>query len=124
VPAPIRDFWKRDELRHKAKAAVRQRIQGIDLTVDNQGQATYTDTFQPGAIFAPFLIANGTPDQVLNGTNNNAPNVFFSFLGANTDKLDHVRLLGNNVFAFEDLLGGGDKDYNDMIMRISLKTTI
>ncbi|MEH1839970.1 MAG: FG-GAP-like repeat-containing protein [Nostoc sp.] len=104
------------------QAAVAQRILSIDLTVDNQGQATYTSTFQPGAIFAPFLIADGTPDAFLHGNSNNAPHVFTSFLGANTDKQDHVRLLGNNVFAFEDQLGGGDKDFNDLIMRITFST--
>lgn len=78
-------------------------------------------TLQPGTILAPFLISNGTPDQVASG-GNNAPNVFCSFLGANTDKFDHTRLLGNNTFAFEDTYGGGDKDYNDMIMRCNLGT--
>ncbi|MBU6230970.1 MAG: DUF4114 domain-containing protein, partial [Cyanobacteria bacterium REEB459] len=39
---------------------------------------------------------------------------------ANPDKLDHIRLLGNNVFGFEDLGGGGDRDFNDMLVKVQL----
>jgi hypothetical protein len=38
------------------EAAILGRVTGIDLTVNNQGTATYTGTFQPGYIFAPFII--------------------------------------------------------------------
>jgi hypothetical protein len=51
---------------------------------------------------------------------NNDPAVYFSFLGANSDKVDHVRMLGNNVFGFEDLPNGGDFDYNDIIVKVDL----
>ena len=102
------------------EAAVRGRVAGIDLTVNNQGSATSTGTFQPGSIFVPFIIANGTPDALLDSNPNNDPAVYFPFLGANADKVDHIRLLGNNVFGFEDLASGGDKDFNDMIVRVNL----
>ena len=102
------------------EAAVRGRVAGIDLTVNNQGSATSTGTFQPGSIFVPFIITNGTPDALLDSNSNNDPAVYFPFLGANTDKVDHIRLLGNNVFGFEDLPSGGDKDFNDMIVRVNL----
>ncbi|MBO1065173.1 MULTISPECIES: DUF4114 domain-containing protein [Nostocales] len=29
-------------------------------------------------------------------------------------------MLGNNVFGFEDLVGGGDNDYNDIIVKVNL----
>ncbi|MEH2406818.1 MAG: putative Ig domain-containing protein [Nostoc sp.] len=102
------------------EAAVRGRVAGIDLTVNNQGSATSTGTFQPGSIFVPFIITNGTPNALLDSNSNNDPAVYFPFLGANTDKVDHIRLLGNNVFGFEDLASGGDKDFNDMIVRVNL----
>ncbi len=102
------------------EAAIRGRVAGIDLTVNNQGTATYTGTFQPGSIFAPFIIANGRPDALLDSNPNNNPAVYFPFLGANADKVDHIRLLGNNVFGFEDLPSGGDKDFNDVIVRVNL----
>jgi Domain of unknown function (DUF4114)/FG-GAP repeat len=103
-----------------AQAAIRQRVAGIDLLVNNQGTASYTGTFEPGSIFAPFIIINGRPDAILDSNPNNDPAVYFSFLGANTDKVDHIRLLGNNTFGFEDLAGGGDKDFNDIIVKASL----
>ncbi|MEH1926552.1 cadherin-like domain-containing protein [Nostoc sp.] len=102
------------------EAAVRGRVAGIDLTVNNQGTASYTGTFQPGSIFVPFIIANGIPDALLDSNPNNNPAVYFPFLGANTDKVDHMRLLGDNVFGFEDLASGGDKDFNDMIVRVNM----
>ncbi|MBN4001193.1 DUF4347 domain-containing protein [Nostoc sp. LPT] len=102
------------------EAAVRGRVAGIDLTVNNQGSATYTGTFQPGSIFVPFIITKGTPDALLDSNPNNDPAVYFPFLGANADKVDHIRLLGNNVFGFEDLPSGGDKDFNDMIVRVNM----
>ncbi|WP_172642155.1 DUF4347 domain-containing protein [Cylindrospermum stagnale] len=102
------------------QAAVNGRVAGIDLTVNNQGTATYSSIFQPGAIFAPFLIVNGTPDAILDGNTNNDPAVYFSFLGANLDQVDHISLLGDNIFGFEDLPGGGDKDFNDMTVRVNL----
>ncbi|MBD2412616.1 DUF4114 domain-containing protein, partial [Nostoc calcicola FACHB-3891] len=102
------------------QAAVRGRVAGIDLTVSNQGTATSTGNFLAGAIYAPFIIANGRPDAILDSNANNDPAVYFSFLGANTDKVDHIRLLGDNIFGFEDLANGGDKDFNDLIVRVNL----
>ncbi|MEH2245668.1 putative Ig domain-containing protein [Nostoc sp.] len=102
------------------EAAVRGRVADIDLTVNNQGTATYTGTFQPGSILAPFIIVNGKPDALLDSNSNNNPSVYFPFLGANADKLDHLRLLGSNIFGFEDLANGGDKDFNDAIVQVNL----
>jgi hypothetical protein len=103
-----------------AQAAVRQRVAGIDLSANNQGTATSTGIFEPGSLFAPFIITDGRPDAILDSNSNNDPAVYFSFLGANADRVDHIRLLGNNTFGFEDLAGGGDKDFNDVIVRANL----
>ncbi|NJM23678.1 MAG: DUF4114 domain-containing protein [Richelia sp. SM1_7_0] len=66
-----------------------------------------------------FIIVNGgTVEQVIAGQTNQ---VYFAYLGANPDKVDHIRLLGNNTFGFEDILGGGDLDYNDVIVKVNLK---
>ncbi len=90
------------------------------MTVNNQGTATYTGVFQAGSIFAPFIIANGRPDALLDSNPNNNPAVYFPFLGANTDKKDHIRLLASNIFGFEDLPNGGDNDFNDAIVKVNL----
>ncbi|WP_292867006.1 DUF4347 domain-containing protein [Nostoc sp. LPT] len=105
-----------------AEAAVRGRVAGIDLTVGNQGTANYTGIFDPNSLFAPFIIVDGTPDAILNSNTNK--NVYFTFLGANSDKVDHIRLLGNNTFGFEDLANGGDKDYNDVIVQVNLSVNL
>jgi len=102
------------------EAAIRGRVAGINLTVNNQGTASYIGTFESGSIFAPFIIANGTPDTLLDGNPHNNPAIYFPYLGANADKVDHIRLLGNNIFGFEDLPNGGDNDFNDMIVRVNL----
>ncbi|MCG6133883.1 MAG: 5'-nucleotidase C-terminal domain-containing protein [Nostoc sp. LLA-1] len=99
------------------QAAVQGRVPGIDLRVANQGTANFSGQFTGGNIFAPFIISNGTVDQVLNGQTSQ---VYFPYLGANPGGVDHIRLLGDNTFGFEDLPGGGDLDYNDVIVRVNL----
>lgn len=44
--------------------------------------------------------------------------ILTSYLGINSNGVDHIRSLGNNKFGFEDIIGGGDRDYNDMILSI------
>ena len=97
-------------------AAIRSRVS--ELSVADQQTATFTGELTGGAIFAPFIIADGTVDQVLNGQN--LDQVYFPFLGANADQVDHTRLLGNNTFGFEDLPSGGDRDFNDIIVQITI----
>ncbi len=82
----------------------------------------YTGIFQHGSIYAPFIISNGSIDDLLDSNPNNNPEIYFPFLGANSDKKDHVRILGNNIFGFEDLPNGGDNDFNDIIVRMSLRS--
>jgi Tfp pilus assembly protein FimT len=100
------------------QAAVRSRVSDIDLTVSNQSTATLTGVFEPGSLFAPFIIADGRPEEILDDNSSNDPAVYFAFLGANPGRVDHIRLLGNNTFGFEDLPNGGDRDYNDMIVKV------
>ncbi|XZF64895.1 MAG: Calx-beta domain-containing protein [Gloeotrichia echinulata DVL01] len=103
-----------------AQEAVRRRVADIDLRVSNGEMDTFKNKkLSPRAIFAPFIITNGvTVDQVLNGQ---ISQVYFAYIGANPDGVDHVRLLGDNIFGFEDLPGGGDRDFNDVIVRVVLQ---
>ncbi len=101
------------------EAALTNRITGLDLLqTDNQQTSTFNGTFEGGSILAPFIVVDGTVDEAINGTKE----TYFSFLGANEDKVDHIRLLGDNTFGFEDLYGGGDNDFNDMILQIKFPT--
>jgi hypothetical protein len=102
------------------QAAVQNRIAGIDLTVENQGTSVISGVFAGGFLFAPFIIANGQPDQLLDHNLRNHPAVYFPFLGANSDGIDHISLLGDNLFGFEDLPQGGDFDYNDITVEMNL----
>jgi hypothetical protein len=105
-------------------AAVKNRVAGLNLTVGNQATANFTGQFEAGAIYAPFLIVNSSLDPLLDTNPNNNPIVYFSYLGANPDKVDHVRILGNNVFGFEDLPSGGDKDFNDFIVSVNFSQPV
>ncbi len=93
-----------------AEAAVQNRIASIDLSVENQSTGNFTGEFEAGAIVVPFLIVDGTID--------NFTDVFFPFIGANSDGADHVMMLADNTFGFEDLVNGGDRDFNDITVKI------
>jgi Calx-beta domain/Domain of unknown function (DUF4114)/RTX calcium-binding nonapeptide repeat (4 copies) len=78
-----------------------------------------------GGILAPVIIANGTFEDYLSSNPQNQANsdihAYFNYLGANPDRIDHFRLLGENKFGAEDLYGGGDRDYNDIIFQMNIK---
>jgi hypothetical protein len=78
-----------------------------------------------GKILAPVVIANGTFEDYLKRNPQNQASsdihAYFDYIGANTDKVDHFRLLGDNKFGIEDTYGGGDKDYNDIIFQMNIK---
>ncbi|AFY58654.1 V8-like Glu-specific endopeptidase [Rivularia sp. PCC 7116] len=101
------------------EAALTNRITSLDLLqTDEQQTSSFDGTFDGGNILASFMVVDGTVDEAIN---NNAE-VYFSFLGANSDGVDHIRLLGDNTFGYEDLAGGGDFDYNDMIVKVDFPT--
>ncbi|MBD2619181.1 Ig-like domain-containing protein, partial [Synechocystis sp. FACHB-898] len=100
-----------------AEVAVRQR-----LALGSNGQPIGGE-IRPGQIIAPFLISNGTENQFLTVNPVNqaiaaGPVAFFSYINANPDGLDHFRLLADNTFGVEDMLGGGDFDYNDVVIKL------
>ncbi|MEM9803948.1 MAG: DUF4114 domain-containing protein [Cyanobacteria bacterium P01_D01_bin.56] len=104
------------------QAAFGNRVAGIDLATANQTTTMLSGAFEGGFLFAPFIITNGTLEQLLDRDTANGPAVYFPYLSANSDGADHIRLLGDNIFGFEDLPGGGDADYNDMV--ISARFTV
>ena len=106
------------------QAALNGRVSDVSLNVNNGGTAGFNTTLQGGAMYVPFLVANGTLDALLDRNPNNNPDIYFAFLGANSDGVDHVRILGDNTFGFEDLRGGGDKDFNDVIVKVNLASVV
>jgi Ca2+-binding RTX toxin-like protein len=86
-----------------------------------KGDVNNNKAFTGNSLLAPYLVANGTVQDVLTGTKvGQIPQVYFSYMGANSDGQDHVRLLGDNKFAFEDQFGGGDRDFNDAIVQLKV----
>ena len=43
-------------------------------------------------------------------------NAFFSYASANPDNISHFKQLSVNSFGMEDMLGGGDMDFNDLVV--------
>jgi hypothetical protein len=105
-----------------AEAALTQQVVG-DM---NGNTGSLQVELQEGTLLAPYIIANGTTEELLetNPTNqrlgNQEPIAYFAYLGANSDGKDHVRLLGENQFGFEDMYGGGDQDYDDFSFQVDL----
>jgi predicted outer membrane repeat protein len=95
-----------------AEAAIRERV---DLS---------TGYLPGGNLFAPFLVADATPEEFLAKNPDNqagkGPFAYFAFLGANPDGTDHVNLSGDKTFGFEDAFGGGDLDHNDLVVQVKL----
>ena len=65
-------------------------------------------------VILPYIIAKGNPTNV----SADLANMYTTFPKLNSDGAKHIKLLANNVFGFEDLAGGGDNDFDDVIVRI------
>jgi Domain of unknown function (DUF4114) len=79
-----------------------------------------------GNIYAPIVIAQGSLTDFItkNPTNGGGAkdiHAYFNYSGANPDKVDHFRFLGNNNFGVEDMYGGGDRDFNDLVVNINIR---
>jgi Domain of unknown function (DUF4114) len=109
-----------------AVEAVKKALSNTLLTA-NKTDSKLDRTIAGGAIYAPVVIAKGTLDDFIKaGTNTgdaNAIHAYFNYVGANPDKIDHFRLLGNNTFGVEDMYGGGDRDFNDLVISLNVKTS-
>ncbi|MGF1568772.1 MAG: cadherin-like domain-containing protein [Nodosilinea sp.] len=103
------------------QAAVQQWAGQPSLTAENRSISFATTTVAGGQILAPFIVVNGTLDQLLDADPGNDPQIYVPFLGANSDGVDHVKLLGDNTFGFEDLVGGGDFDYDDLVVKVTVQ---
>ena len=79
-----------------------------------------------GQIYAPVVVAQGSLTDFIsknptNGGDNNAIHAYFNYIGANPDGFDHFKLTGTNTFAVEDMYGGGDRDFNDLVVSFNIK---
>jgi Tol biopolymer transport system component len=103
-----------------AKAAIAQRINDT-FTGNNEEVVLYKAQLPAGRLVSTFIVSNGSVESLVDGDSTNNPDVFFGSLGANSDRTNHIRSLGNNTFGYEDLLGGGDNDFNDMVVKVTFE---
>ncbi|MDS3861369.1 DUF4114 domain-containing protein [Thermosynechococcaceae cyanobacterium BACA0444] len=94
--------------------ANRLQTSGSTLTIGNLETKSFSFNIMGGGLYAPFLQVNALD------ANGVTKIVYFTFGAANQDGLSHGTKWGANVIGFEDLLGGGDFDFDDIILRFSL----
>ncbi|NQV10958.1 MAG: DUF4114 domain-containing protein [Cyanobacteria bacterium] len=76
-----------------------------NLQVADDQTSTRAISVSESSFLAPFARVNG--------------DTFFAFGAANSDGLSHFRTLGTNMFGLEDTKGGGDLDFDDLIIGFS-----
>ncbi|QQE67310.1 hypothetical protein GFS31_40230 [Leptolyngbya sp. BL0902] len=101
------------------RAALANRVVS-NLASQNGQTSSYTATVASNQLLSSFLVVGGSVAALLDSNPNNDPRMFFNYRAANGDRQDHVRLLGPNTLGFEDTFGGGDRDFNDVIVRTTL----
>lgn len=100
------------------KAALANRVD-LNLSGKNGQTMAYSAAIATGKLLSTFLVVDGDIEALLDQGTANAPTVYFNHIGANSDGMDHVRLLGDNMFGYEDKAGGGDMDFDDVIVKMS-----
>ena len=98
------------------EAALNNIISPVFSTSDDNTE-TLSAEFDAGSVVVPLIIADGTLAEALSGE----AEIYFPYLGANSDagNFDHIKLLDNSTFGFEDLPNGGDEDFNDIQITIN-----
>ena len=81
---------------------------GSNLSAPNLEVLPFAFNISGGQLFAPVLTVQETGE------------VFFSFAAANQDRVSHFTGYGTNRYGIEDLDGGGDADFDDLIVRFNL----
>lgn len=81
-------------------------LDGIRVDEGNTSSINYAISgVSNGMYLAPYASINGQTS--------------FAWSAANSDGLDHFKVLGPNRFGLEDQVGGGDGDFNDIVMQFS-----
>ena len=101
-----------------AAAAIANRID-FSFEAENGRTITRTAELETGGLLSTFIVIDADINDFINSSAADAPPVYFSYLGANSDNKDHIRLLGDNTFGYEDLVNGGDNDFNDVVAKFS-----
>ena len=81
----------------------------LSVADDQTSSRSFADV-TGGTFLAPYVVVNG--------------NTFFAYSDANSDRISHFRSLGNNLFGLEDIYGGGDLDYDDLVIGFNFTSII
>jgi V8-like Glu-specific endopeptidase len=84
-------------------------LNGLTVADDQTATRSFSGV-SGGSFLAPFALVNGE--------------TYFAFGEANRDGLAHLRSLGNNTFGLEDLPGGGDLDFDDLVVKFDFATVV
>ena len=84
---------------------------GSSIATSNGATVAFSFSADGGKLYAPVLSLDNGSDS------------WFAFGSANSDGLEHLTSFGANVFGCEDLKGGGDLDFDDLIVRFSVAQT-
>ena len=101
------------------ESAIANRLD-FSLTGENNQTITYNVDLPSGTFLSTFIVANGTIDALVDADTTNDPQIFFGYASANADGVQHVAALGNNSFGYEDIFGGGDMDFNDIVVEVTI----
>lgn len=77
-------------------------LTGFSVSQDVAERRSGIGLSQDSGKLAPFVVVN--------------QHAFFTFAEANSDGINHFRALAPNILGFEDLYGGGDTDFDDMLL--------
>ena len=92
-----------------ATAALAQsvgRLSDLKITDETSSVSNFSLNGDALTILAPFAVVQAGGSSY----------TYFAFAQANPDGLSHFRVFGNNIFGLEDQLGGGDGDYDDLVV--------
>lgn len=92
------------------EAAMARQLDTV-ITGTNGQMQRFSVTATGGGFVSMYLVADGTDETT--------SDVYYSHMGMNSDQ-DHVKLLGNNTFGFEDMAGLGDRDFNDIVVQFDV----
>ena len=82
-------------------------LQSADQTIES-----FSFEAEAGKLYAPLF------------TNNSKQEEYFAFAAANRDGLQHFNGIGANGWGVEDLFELGDSDYDDLLVRFTIASTV
>jgi Domain of unknown function (DUF4114)/Alpha-L-fucosidase len=83
---------------------------------DGAYQGSKKFSFNPGDRLGMLMVSNATLAEALQDLSKNRP--LFSMADANIQQVKQFGQLRSNVFGWEDIAGGGDRDYNDLVLSL------